>query len=186
MSNEETTGEDFIADFLDEKVIKFKRYPKIEGLSDDDRFFREADFYLQEYKVYVEFLGQWQNPEHQKRYRQKMAVYAKNRIPCVYLWPDNLGTLEWILNRRIKEVLLKYNKKFLLLKLLWHEYMKKRGLGILLFIGLAAYTWDSNWRLLFIGGIVFDILQEVFQQVKRISKLKKSKWASEADYTTRK
>ena len=74
-NNEETTGEDLIADFFEEKGIQAKRYPELPNLDDDTKWFRKPDFFLPDYKVYVEFLGQWDKPEHQKRYKQKMAVF---------------------------------------------------------------------------------------------------------------
>ena len=114
-TTKETEGEDLIADFLEEKSIEFERYKKINNLNNDDKTFREADFYLPTYKVYIEFLGQWNNPSEKERYKKKMSVYTKNKIPCIYLWPDNLGTLDWMFKRRMRATLLKYNKKSTLL-----------------------------------------------------------------------
>src|SRR3989344_6753685 len=148
MNNKESEGEDLIADFLDEKAIKYERHVQINGLKDDDKLFREADFYLPEYKVYVEFLGMWNSPEHQQRYRQKMQIYTKNKIPCVYLWPDNLGTLDWILKRRITQALLKYDRKLTIVKLQWEDYIAKKGIVIIIFIVLIAYSWKTNWSYL--------------------------------------
>ena len=41
----ESQGEDLIADFLEDKNLKFERNKLIWKLRDDDKFFREADFY---------------------------------------------------------------------------------------------------------------------------------------------
>src|SRR3989344_6109007 len=183
MNNKESEGEDLIADFLDEKAIKYERHVQINGLKDDDKLFREADFYLPEYKVYVEFLGMWNSPEHQQRYRQKMQIYTKNKIPCVYLWPDNLGTLDWILKRRITEVLLKYDKKWQLIKLQWRDYTDKLQKGFMVFFVLMFYDmwkknqWTRNGTYAIIGVIAIGGIAETYSRVKKIKKIKEGiKW----------
>ena len=107
-----------------------------------------------------------------------MAVYHKNNIPCVYLWPDNLGALDWILKRRITETLLKYNKNLLLIKQQWNDYTEKNGIGILIFIGLTVYNWKSKWKYLFISLLLINFLFECVKRIKKLKKLKKSKWVS--------
>lgn len=182
MGDEETVGEDLIADFLEEKAINFKRYPKVTNLNEDNRFFREADFYLKDYKVYIEFLGQWNNHEHKMRYKQKMAVYHKNRIPCIYFWPDNLGTLDWMFKRRLREVLLKYNKLFILFKFEWENYMEEYGL-ILFGLGALVYfvkhTW---WKVAILLYLLLTFYISITKYVKRLLKIKKSKWVSGNHY----
>ncbi len=79
-NNEESAGEDLIADFLDEKFIRYKRYPELPPLNGDNKLFRKADFILLDYNVYIEFLGQWNIPEHKERYKQKREVYRKNNV----------------------------------------------------------------------------------------------------------
>lgn len=181
-NNERTAGEDLIADFLEEKGIQFKRYPELPKLNDDTKGFRKPDFYLPEYKVYVEFLGQWDNPEHQKRYRQKMAVYYKNKIPCVYLWPDNLGTLDWMLKRRLRETLLKYNKRWTLFKYEWENYTAEYGL-ILIGIGFLIYfVKPTVWRIVIIIYLLCTLYISINKYVKKLLKLKKSRWVSGTDY----
>jgi hypothetical protein len=177
-NTKETAGEEFIADFLEEKGIKFKRYPKVPDLSDDDKRFREADFYLPEYKVYVEFLGQWNVPEQQSRYRQKMAVYYKNNVPCVYLWPDNLGTLDWMLRRRIRETLLKHNKKWTLLKYEVHNYTLEQGLALVILGFLIYYVKDVIAKLILVLFLCWILYSSIKVYVVRIRKIKNSKWVS--------
>ena len=180
--NEETEGEDLIADFLEEKGIKFKRYPKLPNLKEDNKFFREADFYLPEYKVYIEFLGQWNDPEHKKRYKQKMAVYHKNNIPCVYLWSNNLGTLEWMLKRRLRETLLKYHKRWTLLKYEWENYTAEYGL-ILVGLGFLIYfVKDDIWRIIILFYLILTISIGIRKYLQRLSKINRSKWVSGIDY----
>ena len=180
--NEETAGEDLIADFLEEKGIQFKRYPELPKLTEDNKFFRKPDFYLPGYKVYIEFLGQWNYPEHKKRYKQKMAVYHKNNIPCVYLWPDNLGTLDWMLRRRLREVLLKYNKKWILFKYEWENYTAEYGLILIGICVLIYFVKHTGWRIAIIIYLLYTLYISIKKYVKRLLKLKKSKWVSGIDY----
>src|SRR3989344_2445616 len=181
-SNKESAGEELITDFFEEKVIKYKRHPKLPKLEGDIKGFREPDFFLPEYKVYLEFLGQWNESEHKMRYKQKMAVYHKNKIPCIYIWPDNLGTLDWMLRRRLREVLLKYDKKWMLLKYEWENYTEEYGL-ILIGIGVLVYfVKHTGWRIAIILYLLYTLYVSINKYVKRLMKLKNSKWVSGTDY----
>lgn len=120
-------GEELIEEFLDEKSINFEREKKIVNLEDDYADYRVADFYLPSYKVYIEFLGKWDNEENKQKYNKKKQIYAKNKIPCLYLYPDNLGILEYIFYRRLKKVLqehkeLNYQLFKLNFRMLWEKY----------------------------------------------------------------
>lgn len=180
--NEESAGEDLIAEFLEAKGILFKRYPELPKLNEDSKSFRKPDFYLTQYGVYLEFLGQWNNSEHRQRYREKMAVYHKNNIPCVYLWPDNLGTLDWSLRRRLREVLLKYNKKWSLFKYEWSNYTVEYGL-LLIGIGVLIYfVKDNRWRIAIGVYLLYTIYYSVNKYVQCLRKIKKTKWGSDLNY----
>lgn len=104
-------GETFIEEYLTEIGFKFASQYKISGLKNDTKSYRVSDFYLPKYKVHVEFLGKWNSAEHRERYKEKMRVYAANNIPCVYLYPDNLGILEQCLDFRIKRTLKQHNMR---------------------------------------------------------------------------
>ena len=56
-------GEQFIAEFLDYERINFKTEYKLSNLKGDEKSYRKADFYLPNYKVYIEFFGQWNQSE---------------------------------------------------------------------------------------------------------------------------
>jgi hypothetical protein len=178
MQNEDSEGEELIREFLDDKAIEAMPKKIIPNLRDDDREFREADFYLPKYDVYVEFLGQWNDPEHQRRYRQKMAVYYKNKIPCVYLWPDNLGTLDWMLKRRIRQVLLRYKKWWYLFKYEWDNYSVENGWFILLMIIGIFYFKDLTGRLILLVLLLLSLFGGISGVVRKLKKLKRSKWVS--------
>ncbi len=186
--NEESQGEDFIAEFLEEEGIKFERYPSLSNLKHDTKSFRKADFYLPEYKIYIEFLGQWNNPEHRKRYKQKMAVYFKNNIPCIYLWPDNLGTLSWIFRRRLRETLLKFNKSGLLWKYELKNYWNREDVLIMIIILGSLFYLIKNmiFRIFLILIIIHKLCTDWYKLKKKLERINKSKWASNNNYNPQK
>lgn len=105
-------GEEIIRDFLEDEGFTFKREVELNGLFNDSKSFRRADFYLPKYGVYIEFLGGWNNnKEERERYREKMRVYGHNGVPCLYLFPENLGTLEHSFRRRTSEVLQRHGMR---------------------------------------------------------------------------
>lgn len=102
----DTEGEDFIKEYLNEVGIKYEYQVPIRDLTNDSKGYRVADFYLPKFGVYIEFLGHWNtNAGLRNMYKQKMTVYTQNRIPCVFIYPENLGTLHFTLDRRIIQAL---------------------------------------------------------------------------------
>ncbi len=142
-------GEEIIKEFLEENNIKFEREAKIKNLKYDYTAYRVADFYLPQYKVYIEFLGQWNHPEHKSRYKQKMTVYHKNNIPCVYFYPDNLGILNFVFRSRLKGTLKKHRLTFQLFRYNMHLWFED-SLGFILIIGALIYfIEDIKSRIVF-------------------------------------
>jgi len=103
-------GEEFIVDFLQAFGINHKTQVKINSLKWDNSKYRIADFYLPKYDVYIEFFGQWNTEENKNRYKIKREVYKKNNIPCIYVYPENLGILPFVFDKRLQEVLKKSGK----------------------------------------------------------------------------
>ena len=105
-------GERFIAYYLRDEQIKFKQEVTIVKLRNDVKSHRRADFYLPQYKTYVEFFGRWSHSEEDReRYREKKKVFNENKIPCVYLYPENLGIIEFIFHERLQIELKKHGMK---------------------------------------------------------------------------
>ncbi len=87
----ESPGERAIKAELRHLKIRFYQEKKITGLRGDTKSYRIADFYLPQYDAYIEFLGGWNSGEdEQRRYKHKMAVYRKNGIECLYIFPNQL------------------------------------------------------------------------------------------------
>ena len=138
-----SVGEDIIAEYFDEKSIKYIRQFKVSNLKGDHMPYRSADFYLPKYKVYVEFLGKWDDNNAKEKYRDKKEVYSKNNIPCIYIYPDNLGVFNFIFKRRLRDVFnrhpkLKFQKFLYNLDIIQDEYII-----VLMIIGVLFYYIDN-------------------------------------------
>ena len=145
LKKEETfsEGEETIKEFFEEEGIRYEFQRKIK-LKDDRFENRIADFYLPQYKVYIEFLGQWNNQQDKERYKEKMRAYERNNVPCAYIFPDNLGILKTIFKRRLKKTLQKYPKlKWQLFKLNWNIFTQKIGLQLII-LGFLIY-YINGW-----------------------------------------
>jgi hypothetical protein len=148
--HEPSEGEKIIAYFFDDQEIKYKKEVEIHDLKGDSKAFRKADFYLPKYKVYVEFLGQWDHPDRKRDYKEKMALYENNKKPCVYIYPDNLGTLNDIFKMRLQKELEKYPE------LKWQLIQFKRDkLKNLTFICMA---------LLVVGSLILIVLENILNE----------------------
>ena len=146
---EPSEGELFISEYLKAMDISFKREVRLNNLKFDDNFkYRDADFFLKKYGVYIEFNGRWNNSKEDRvRYRAKKEVYRKNNLPCIYLYPENLGIIDFVFTKRLivelkKKSLIKQLRLFQL-KRFWDD----RG-GLFLWIGLSlwVYNGDFNWK----------------------------------------
>lgn len=68
------------------------------------------DFYLPDYDVYVEYWGlvdaddSLTRARYVKSMKRKMAIYYKNNIKFISIYPDNLKDLDWIFRRKFKKV----------------------------------------------------------------------------------
>lgn len=68
------------------------------------------DFYLPDYDVYVEYWGlvDADNRRTRERYirdmKRKMAIYYKNNIKFISIYPRNLENLDWIFRRKFRKI----------------------------------------------------------------------------------
>ena len=152
-----SAGEELIAEFLEEKGIKFQSQVKIHNLDGDNVEYRIADFYLPRYKVYMEFLGKWGEEESRIKYNHKKKVYEKNVIPCVYIYPDNLGIFDFIFRRRTREVLNNHPElKFQRLKYNFDILMEDR-IPLLILVGAFVYE-IADIKVRIILSLVFAFI----------------------------
>lgn len=145
----ESEGEDYIADYFDAIDVNYREQHIIKGLKGDDVKYRMADFYLPDYNVVVEFAGRWnRSKEDRARYNKKRAVYERNNIRCIWLYPDNLGILHYIFHRRLEGVLCNFGAEKELRKYRIAQGLKAREDNIWgLLFGLATIVWLAIARI---------------------------------------
>jgi hypothetical protein len=146
---EPSEGELFISEYLKFKNISFETEVRLNNLKYDDNFkYRDADFFLKKYGVYIEFNGRWNNTKEDRvRYRVKKEVYRKNNLPCIYLYPENLGIIDFVFTKRlIVELQKKSMTKELRLFQLKRFIDDRGGLFIFIFISILVYNGDFNWE----------------------------------------
>ena len=101
-----TSQEMYIRNYLEEMGIKYKAEYKIENLSGDHKSYRKADFYLPKLKIYVEYFGMYNSTKPVRtEYDKKAKLYINNSIPTVFLYPHELGFLDYAFHTKILRVL---------------------------------------------------------------------------------
>ncbi|MCK5149558.1 hypothetical protein KAJ87_01385 [Candidatus Pacearchaeota archaeon] len=167
--NPKSEGEELIGEFFTENDIKFEEEKEILNLKGDKFQKRVADFYLPKYKVYVEFFGQWNVSDfHKNRYKNKKYVYKENNVSCIYLYPDNLGILNFIFKRRLKDVLRSHkNRKKELYKFYFDNFLEKSGISILI-IFILIFAVGNFWAyvgsgVLFLGTVYEFFIKEILK-----------------------
>lgn len=185
-TNQPSEGEQFLREFFDSVGIKYEAEKKIDGLKNDTKQYRNADFYLPRYKVYVEFFGLWNNNGNgNDKYRHKKEVYKLNNIPCVYLYPENLGIIEYAFDKRLQAVLEQHSmkkelKKYRLFKLWEANELSNRTGIIALCIILQLMIWPIgsfypiDWKIMAVLVVVvlyqvyhlYNLYKDIFERNK--------------------
>jgi hypothetical protein len=158
-------GEVFLGEFFDGEGISYMTEKEIAGLKGDSKKYRKADFYLYKFNLYVEFYGRWNNSmEDRERYREKKKVYYNNKIPCVYIYPENLGIIEFSFPRRA----IKAFKDHKMERELWrfrlrYLWLYKQENIILFFITLfilifGEFKWEED-KIIFMILIIIPLYQ---------------------------
>jgi hypothetical protein len=146
---EPSEGELFISEYLKAKNISFEREVRLNNLKFDENFkYRDADFFLKKYGIYIEFNGRWNNSKEDRvRYRVKKEVYRKNNLPCIYLYPENLGIIDFVFTKRL---IVELKNKSLIKQLRLFQlkrFIADRGfVFIWIFLSLIFYNGDDNWK----------------------------------------
>ncbi len=155
-------GEEYISQYLEDEGFDYRVQEMIEGLVNDSKSHRLADFYLPKYKVYIEYFGQWNVEAQRERYMEKRRAYIANKIPCIFLYPENLGILNFIFHKRLVHVLERYKmEKELKAYHLREFYRERQDNFVMLLISCVilffAWPWTDpeNKTLFFIGAAMF-------------------------------
>lgn len=71
----------------------------------NNRIIGVPDFYLPNYGVYVEYWGlvdaedAWTGERYERNMRKKMALYYRNQVKFISIYPSNLENLDWIFRK---------------------------------------------------------------------------------------
>src|SRR5208283_239027 len=103
-------GEKYIADYFFQKGIKYEyeKTAKTHAWIFAQKI-SKPDFYLPEYDVYVEYWGlvdadkKRVKSEYVRSMKWKMAMYHKNKIKFISLYPSNLENLDWVFRKKLEE-----------------------------------------------------------------------------------
>ena len=98
-------GELFIEDYLANSRIEYIEQFKIIDLKGDTSNYRIADFYLPKLGFYVEYFGMYNNSKKDReRYVFKRDLYIKNRKPTIFIYPEDLGILDYVFHTEVKRL----------------------------------------------------------------------------------
>ena len=123
-----TEGESVLDQYFKQTGIMVEFQKEIPKLKGDEKSHRVADFYLPRLKIYVEFFGMWNVSDRKKEdYREKKRIYKENSIPCVYIYPENLGVIQYIFPYRVWKVLKNHNLRKQLIRFSLFIFLKKNG-----------------------------------------------------------
>lgn len=104
-------GERRIADYFERNNIRYvyEQEAKVKFLFLSHKI-SNPDFYLPDYDVYVEYWGlvnaddDWTRTRYVRNMKRKMAIYYRNNIKFVSIYPRNLDNLDWIFRTKFRKV----------------------------------------------------------------------------------
>lgn len=106
-----TSEEMYIRNYLEGQGIKYKAEYILENLFGDEKNYRKVDFYLPTFEVYVEYFGMYNSTKATRsEYDKKAKVYIKNSIPTIFIYPHELGFLDYAFHTKMLRLL--RTKKF--------------------------------------------------------------------------
>jgi hypothetical protein len=104
-------GERRIADYFERNNIRYVYEKEARSKS---LFFSHKisnpDFYLPDHGVYVEYWGlvnagdSGTRAKYVRNMKRKMAIYYRNNVKFISIYPDNLENLDWIFRRKFRKV----------------------------------------------------------------------------------
>lgn len=156
----------FVADYLRDAGISFKSEVELHDLLDDPtKTHRRVDFYLKNLDVYVEYFGLYNSTkERRQEYEEKKRVYFKNRMPSIFLYPHELGIIDYAFHTKMIRLLRHKsigNRKHLIrykLNRLW----RYGDLGNLIGAGLFFFLFVLFVNMEGFGSVVDDAQNELF------------------------
>lgn len=129
-----TSEEKLVEYYLMNSRIKYETQKKIDFLKGDNKKFRVVDFYLPRLNVYVEYFGMYNSTKLiREEYDKKAQIYIKNDVPTVFIYPHELGFLDYSFNSKILSVLRlkKFVKTKRILRYKLNRFYQKGSLKVL-------------------------------------------------------
>lgn len=120
----------FVGNYFDSMGIKYTEQFKTPKLEGDSKKFRKIDFKLTNLKVFVEYCGLYNaSSANKEEYDKKFWIFVKNDMPSVFLYPHELGFLDYAFHTKILKVMrhAKFKKQF---KYKIFKYKLRRYLAI--------------------------------------------------------
>jgi hypothetical protein len=90
-----------IADYFERNNIRY--------VYEQETRWGTPDFYLPVYDVYVEYWGlvdaddNWTRTEYVRNMKRKMAIYHRNNVKLISIYPRNLENFDWIFRAKFKK-----------------------------------------------------------------------------------
>lgn len=153
-SREET----YIKKYLDDLGIKYVEEYEVHDLKGDSKSHRRVDFYLPRYNIYLEYFGLYNSTKQiRANYDEKVQVYFKNHKPSIFLYPHELGILDYAFHTKMISVL-KHEKFYSFGKFIRYKTLRYAtfGKGYQL---LSALLW---WFLFYIFSFAEMDMDEGF------------------------
>jgi len=104
-------GERRIADYFEKNNINYVYEQEARGKAlFFDYKISNPDFYLPDHGVYVEYWGlvnaddSWTRAKYVRNMKRKMAIYYRNNIKFISIYPDNLENLDWVFRKKFRKV----------------------------------------------------------------------------------
>lgn len=97
-------GEKTIADYFDRNRINY-----VYEQRDISGYFL-PDFYLPDFNIYVEYWGlanaddEWTRNKYVRHMKRKMAIYHRNNVRFVSIYPHNIENLDWVFRTKFRQV----------------------------------------------------------------------------------
>lgn len=101
-SNEEL----YILHYLDKMGFHYIQEYHVSKLVGDDKSHRRVDFYLDRLGIYVEYFGMYNTTKKiRDNYDEKVKIYIKNGLPTIFLYPHELGFLDYAFHTKMLHLL---------------------------------------------------------------------------------
>jgi hypothetical protein len=181
VKNEPSSEELFVSAFLRDCGLNFESEVPIYNLMGDTKKYRVADFKLTDLGVYIEYFGQY-NATKLKRaeYDKKVDVYIKNNIPTIFIYPHELGFLEYAFHIKMVKLLklekFNFSKKLFKYRLnrFKENFLYSSDIGSAFNFSLSVYIFllvlfiDTGLSSDMEIGLMCGCLGMFFYNVKRI------------------